>query len=152
METHWSRLLFFIHSLIQPLTLRRSFELLLISLFSSRSVMSDSPIPWTVACLAPLPWHSPGKNTGVCSPSPLQFFFPILGISNWLESCSNLENAGRKWMDCDSNALGWWKQGWVFFPLHFLFFPNIVITFLLQWNNSYHIRTLRLRHYNTMEF
>ena len=31
----------------------------------SRSVLSDSATPWTVACQALCPWNFPGKNTGV---------------------------------------------------------------------------------------
>ena len=39
----------------------------------TRSVMSDSLIPWTVTHQAPLcPWNSPGKNTGVGGHSLLQ--------------------------------------------------------------------------------
>ena len=35
------------------------------------SVVSDSATPWTVTRQAPLPWDSPGKNTGVgCHPPP----------------------------------------------------------------------------------
>ena len=38
----------------------------------SRSVVSDSATPWIVAHRAPLPWNSPGKNTGVGCHFPLR--------------------------------------------------------------------------------
>ena len=44
------------------------------------SVISDSCVtPWTVAHQAPLSMKSPGKNTGVCSPSFVQGIFPTQG-------------------------------------------------------------------------
>ena len=42
---------------------------------SSRSVMSDSVMPWTVACQAPLSMRLSG-DTGVSSHSLLQGIFP----------------------------------------------------------------------------
>ena len=51
--------------------------------------MSDSAIPRTVAHQAPLPWDSPGKNTGMGSHSPLQGIFPTQG------SKPDLLTAGR---------------------------------------------------------
>ena len=32
--------------------------------------------PWTTACQAPLPWDSPGKNSGVSCHALLQGIFP----------------------------------------------------------------------------
>ena len=38
-------------------------------------------LPWTVACQAPLSMASPGKNTGLGSPSLLQGIFPTQDLS-----------------------------------------------------------------------
>ena len=46
----------------------------------SRSVVSNSATPWTVAGQAPLPMDFPGKNTGVGSHSLLQGDLPDPGI------------------------------------------------------------------------
>ena len=43
------------------------------------SVVSDSATPWTVARQAPLPWDSPGKNTGVGHHTLLQGTFLTQG-------------------------------------------------------------------------
>ena len=51
--------------------------------------MSDSAMPRTVAHQAPLPWDSPGKNTGMGNHSPLQGIFPTQG------SKPGLPTAGR---------------------------------------------------------
>ena len=48
---------------------------------ASRSVVSDSATPWTVAGQAPLPMDSPGKNTGVGSHSLLQGIFLTQGLN-----------------------------------------------------------------------
>ena len=37
--------------------------------------------PWTVVHYEPLPWHSPGKNTGVGCHSLLQGIFPTQGLN-----------------------------------------------------------------------
>ena len=54
----------------------------------SHSVMSDSVIPWTVACQAPL--NVPGKNTGVGSHSLLQGIFPTQGLNPGLPHCRQI--------------------------------------------------------------
>ena len=53
----------------------------------SHSVISNSVTPWTVAHQAPLPWNSPGKNTGVGSHSLLQEIFPTQGSNPGLLHC-----------------------------------------------------------------
>ena len=35
--------------------------------------------PWTAACQAPLPWDSPGKNSGMSCHALLQGIFPSQG-------------------------------------------------------------------------
>ena len=42
---------------------------------------------WTIACWAPLPWDSPGQNTGVGSCSLLQGIFPTQGLNSGLPHC-----------------------------------------------------------------
>ena len=63
-------------SLVEPIYFKGSFST--ISLLPcesiSHSVISDSATPWTVACQGTQ--NSPGKNTGVGSPSLLQRIFP----------------------------------------------------------------------------
>ena len=44
------------------------------------SVLSDSATPWTVAHQVPLPWDSPGKNTGVGCHALFQGNLPDPGI------------------------------------------------------------------------
>ena len=56
----------------------------------SRSVVSDSAIPQTVAHQAPRPWNSPGKNTGVGSHSLLQGIFSTQGSNPGLPHCRQI--------------------------------------------------------------
>ena len=46
--------------------------------------------PWTVACQAPRPWSSPGKNTGVGSLSFLQGIFPTQESNQGLLHCRQI--------------------------------------------------------------
>ena len=57
----------------------------------SRSVMSDSATPWTVACQDPLcPWNSPCRNTRVGSISLLQWIFPTQELNPGLLYCRQI--------------------------------------------------------------
>ena len=56
----------------------------------SRSVVSDSAIPQTVALQAPHPWDSPGKNTRVGSHSLLQGIFSTQGSNPGLPHCKQI--------------------------------------------------------------
>ena len=56
----------------------------------SRSVVSDSAIPQTVALQAPHPWDSPGKNTRVGSHSLLQGIFSTQGSNPGLPHCRQM--------------------------------------------------------------
>ena len=56
----------------------------------SRSVVSDSVTPWTVACQAPCPWDSPGKNAGVGCHALLQGPFPIQGLIPGVPRCKRI--------------------------------------------------------------
>ena len=47
-------------------------------------------IAWTVACQAPLPWDSPGKNTGVGFSFLLQGIFPTQGLKLGLLHCRQI--------------------------------------------------------------
>ena len=53
----------------------------------SHSVMSDPATWWTVVYQAPLPWDSPGKNTGVGCHCLLQGIFPTQGLNPGLLHC-----------------------------------------------------------------
>ena len=53
----------------------------------SRSVVSDSATPWTVAYQAPGPWDFPGQNTGVGCHFLLQGIFPTQGSKPGLLHC-----------------------------------------------------------------
>ena len=56
----------------------------------SRPIVSDSVTPWTVACQAPCPWDSPGKNAGVGCHALLQGPFPIQGLNPGVPSCRRI--------------------------------------------------------------
>ena len=57
----------------------------------SRSVMSDSATPWTVACQDPLcPWNLPCRNTRVGSRSLLQGIFPTQELNPGLLYCRQI--------------------------------------------------------------
>ena len=47
-------------------------------------------IPWTVAHQAPLPWNSPGKNTGMGLPFLAPGIFPIQGSNPGLQCCRQI--------------------------------------------------------------
>ena len=55
----------------------------------SRSVMSNSAIPWTAARLL-CPWDFPGKNTGVGSHFLLQRIFLTQGSNPHLLDCRQI--------------------------------------------------------------
>ena len=86
----------------------------------SRSVMSDSAIPQTVARQAPRPWNSPGKNTGVGSHSLFQGIFSTQGSNPSLLHCRQIlyhlshqvaevigiyDNLGRASTECYSSRV-----------------------------------------------
>ena len=56
----------------------------------SRSVVSDSATPWTVARQAPLSMEFPRENTGMGSHSLLQRIFPIQGSNPGLLHCRQI--------------------------------------------------------------
>ena len=56
----------------------------------SRSVLSNSVIPRTVTHQAPLPWDSPGKNTGTGCHSLLQGILPIQESNLGLPNCRQI--------------------------------------------------------------
>jgi len=64
-------------------------------------------IPWTVAHQAPLfmEWNSPGKNTGVGSPTLLQQIFPNrgsnLGLLHYRQITYHLSHVGSPKSDKD---------------------------------------------------
>ena len=59
-----------------------------VCVYTSRSVVSDSVTPQTVACQAPLcSLNSPGKNTGVGCHSLRQGIFPNQGLNPGLPDC-----------------------------------------------------------------
>ena len=79
---------FELHS--SSIRLSEEASLILVKWSTSCSVMSDSAIPWTQARLAPLPWNSPGKNTGVGCPFLLQGIFLTQGSNLGLLHCRQI--------------------------------------------------------------
>ena len=71
---------------------RRQVQLFCIyfSKSASHSVVSDSAIPWTVACQYPLSMDSSGKNTGVGCHFLLQGIFPTQGLNFSLLLCRQI--------------------------------------------------------------
>ena len=56
-------------------------------------VVSDSAIPWTVACKAAMSMGFPGKNPGVGCHSLLQGFFPTKGLNLGLLHCRQIPSS-----------------------------------------------------------
>ena len=65
----------------------RPSSLLAWSESESCSVVSNSAIPWTVACPVLYPWNSPSQNAGVGSLFLLQGIFPTQGLNPGLPHC-----------------------------------------------------------------
>ena len=72
----------------------------------SRSVMSNSVTPWTVATRLLCPWNSPGKNTGVGSHSFLQGIFPTQGLNLGLLHCMQILSLQSEPSGKPFNSLG----------------------------------------------
>ena len=53
--------------------------------------------PWSVACKAPLPWDSLGKNTGVGSHSLLQGIFRSREMNLYLQPCRQILYTWATW-------------------------------------------------------
>src|SRR5574337_649435 len=77
----------------------------------SRTVVSNSAIPWTVACPVLYPWNSPSQSTGVGSLFLLQGIFPTQGLNPGFPHCRRilyqLSHQGRPWMANGISDLTW---------------------------------------------
>ena len=76
----------FLLSLINKQSIGQQGELdqlleIYVCMCSSSSCVCFFDTPWTIARQAPLPWNSPGKNTGVDCHSLLQGIFPTQGLN-----------------------------------------------------------------------
>ena len=82
--------------------------------------------PWAVACQAPCPWDSPGKNTGAGCHFLLQGIFLTqdrtqvsCGLLNWQESSLPLVPPGKPHLGDSNDFYIWSYLGTRFYAKHF---------------------------------
>ena len=89
-------------------------------------VVSDFMTLWTIACLAPCSYNSPGKNTGVGYHALLQEIFPTQGMNMGLLPC-------RQILYCLSHKGNPWFIVWIYSDLFNSVSKLMLLYMVSQW-------------------